>query len=402
MTITEANKWPQGWQWVEIKDVVDIIVPTRDKPKRFIGDIPWVTLPDINDFFISSAKKFITHEDATEVSNRLMPPQTVLLSCAGSLGKVAVTTRTIYANQQFYGLVAKSNLIDPVFLAFGLQRLGEDFFFQLAGISTVGFFSKDKALGIRMILPPLAEQKRIVAIAQKADRLRRTRRYALQLSDTYLRSVFLEMFGDPVTNPMGWDATLIRDVTDIIVPTRDKPKRFTGNIPWITLPDLKGFFISNAKNLLTHEDAAEVSNRLMPANTVLLSCAGSLGKVVVTTREVYANQQFYGLVAKPKLINYLFLALSLKMLGEEFFFQLAGISTVGFFSKDKALDIKIILPPLPLQEKFAKIAQKFDRLRTQQQEADRQAEHLFQTLLHRAFGGELTSQNADDKPESVL
>ena len=110
MTITEANKWPQGWQWVEIKDVVDIIVPTRDKPKRFIGDIPWVTLPDINDFFISSAKKILTHEDATEVSNRLMPPQTVLLSCAGSLGKVAVTTRTIYANQQFYGLVAKSNL----------------------------------------------------------------------------------------------------------------------------------------------------------------------------------------------------------------------------------------------------------------------------------------------------
>ena len=98
MTITEANKWSQGWQWVEIKDVVDIIVPTRHKPKRFIGDIPWVTLPDINDFFISSAKKKITHEDATEVSNRLMPPQTVLLSCTISLGKVAVTTRTIYAN----------------------------------------------------------------------------------------------------------------------------------------------------------------------------------------------------------------------------------------------------------------------------------------------------------------
>jgi len=60
-----------------------------------------VTLPDINDFFISSAKKILTHEDATEVSNRLRPPQTVLLSCAGSLGKVAVTTRTIYVNQQF-------------------------------------------------------------------------------------------------------------------------------------------------------------------------------------------------------------------------------------------------------------------------------------------------------------
>jgi type I restriction enzyme S subunit len=54
-----------------------------------------------------------------------------------------------------------------------------------------------------MILPPLAEQKRIVAIAQKADRLRRTRRCALQLSDTYVQSVFWEMFGELFTNTKG-------------------------------------------------------------------------------------------------------------------------------------------------------------------------------------------------------
>jgi type I restriction enzyme S subunit len=69
---------------------------------------------------------------------------------------------------------------------------------------------------------------------------------------------------------------------------------------------------------------------------------------------------------------------------------------------DQIKDFVIIVPPLPLQEKFAQIVQKFDRLRTQQREADRQAEHLFQTLLHRAFRGELTSQNADDERESVL
>jgi len=53
-------------------------------------------------------------------------------------------------------------------------------------------------------LPPLPEQKRIAAILEKADRLRRQRHYALELSDTYLQTVFLEMFGDPVTNPKGW------------------------------------------------------------------------------------------------------------------------------------------------------------------------------------------------------
>jgi len=76
---------------------------------------------------------------------------------------------------------------------------------------------------------------------------------------------------------------------------------------------------------------------------------------------------------------------------------------VGFnINGEQIAAIAIPLPSPPLQEKFAQIAQKFDRLRTQQREADRQAEHLFQTLLHRAFRGELTSQNADDEPESVL
>ena len=66
-----------------------------------------------------------------------------------------------------------------------------------------------------MILPPLAEQKRIVAIAQKADRLRRTRRCALQLSDTYVQSVFWVMFGELFTNTKGWKFQQLGEVADI-------------------------------------------------------------------------------------------------------------------------------------------------------------------------------------------
>jgi type I restriction enzyme S subunit len=62
----------------------------------------------------------------------------------------------------------------------------------------------------------------------------------------------------------------------------------------------------------------------------------------------------------------------------------------------------IPVPPLLLQKKFAWIVQKFERLRTQQREAERQAEHLFKSLLHCAFRGELTPQDANDEPASVL
>ncbi len=59
------------------------------------------------------------------------------------------------------------------------------------------------------------------------------------------------------------------------------------------------------------------------------------------------------------------------------------------FNFEQIKDFTVVIPPIPLQEKFAEIVQKFERVRRQQREATRQAEHLFQTLLHRAFRGEL-------------
>lgn len=58
--------------------------------------------------------------------------------------------------------------------------------------------------GFEIPLPPLPEQKRIAAILDKADAIRRKRQQAIQLADDFLRAVFLDMFGDPVTNPKGW------------------------------------------------------------------------------------------------------------------------------------------------------------------------------------------------------
>ncbi|PPJ63246.1 restriction endonuclease subunit S [Cuspidothrix issatschenkoi] len=375
-------------------DLVKIVgggTPSRAKDEYYNGCIPWITVKDFGDeIFLRKSQETITKLGLKESSTNLIPAGNIILITRMAVGKVAINLIDVAINQDLKALICKPELYPKYLLFFLLSR--SEYLNSQADGATVKGITVNTVEELKIPLPPLPEQKRIAAILEKCDRLRRTRRYSLQLSETFLQSVFLEMFGDPVTNPKNWKEASIREIADIIVPTRDKPKHFRGDIPWITLPDLNSFFIGSARNLLTHEDAAEVGNRLMPINTVLLSCAGSLGKVVVTTREVYANQQFYGLVAKSSLVNHLFLAISLIILGEDFFFQLAGISTIGFFSKDKALEIKIPLPPLPLQEKFAQIVQKHERFRTQQREAERQAEHLFQTLLHRAFRGELTDK----------
>jgi type I restriction enzyme, S subunit len=259
---------------------------------------------------------------------------------------------------------------------------------RLNKAAAVPGLNREDAYRKRVVFPSLPEQELIAAILEKADRLRSMRRYARQLSDTFLQSIFLEMFEHPLASETKWEKANVGSVAEIIVPTRDKPKAFSGDVPWITLPDLNGLFVSKAKHSLTHDEAAAVGNRLMPAQTVLLSCAGSVGRVAVTTRQIYANQQFYGLVAKANRIDPLYLAFFLLLLGEPFFFRLAGVSTLAFFSKEKAMGITLKVPPLPLQEKFTAIVRRFERLRAQQREGERQAEHLFQTLLHDAFSGE--------------
>ena len=140
--LIETIHLPKSWKIVSIKEIAGIIVPTRDKPKRFCGDIPWITLPDIKDFFITDAIHQLSHTAAAAVGNRLMPSETVLSICAGSLGKVCLTTREVYANQQFYGLVSNRDLVEPIYLALSLGNLSESFYLGLAGVSTIGFFSK--------------------------------------------------------------------------------------------------------------------------------------------------------------------------------------------------------------------------------------------------------------------
>jgi type I restriction enzyme, S subunit len=241
-------------------------------------------------------------------------------------------------------------------------------------------------------LPPLSEQRRIVALLDNLDALSRMRKHADTLTGRYLQAHYLKTFGDPQVNPKNWPLVRVRDIANIIVPTRDKPKRFVGAIPWVTLPDVEEMFVSSAKHFLDHADAAEVGNRLMPQGTVLLSCAGTLGRIAITEREVYANQQFYGLVPRPEEMSPLFLAWTLRLKGQRFYEALAGVSTLGFFSKDRALDIQLVKPPRELQEDFATSAKSFRLTELKQAAARMSLAQLRGNILEQAFSGSMTAR----------
>ena len=248
---------------------------------------------------------------------------------------------------------------------------------------------------LQIPLPPIAEQKRIAAICAKADRLRRTRRYALELSDTYLRSVFLEMFGDPLTNPKGWKIRKLEELLTIkphIGTTQ--PAQDNGLQLCVRVGELGNWYVNLEPCQYVSLEAQELKRfSLIAGDIVLARAIGSeshLGKMSIVPKScqpiVFDSHVMRLRLNNSQILAQFFVCMIRTEGGRARFMQQARQTAVQFnINSEQMAAIEVPLPPVSLQEKFAQIVQKHERIRAQQREALRQAEHLFQTILHRAF-----------------
>ena len=234
----------------------------------------------------------------------------------------------------------------------------------------------------------LKEQKRIAAILDKADAIRRKRQQAIQLADQFLRAVFLDMFGDPVTNPKGWDVKPVGEVCGCIVPGRDKPKSFTGSTPWITTNELNHLGITTKKEEfigLSEEEIAEVKAKVVPAGSVLMTCVGDLGVVSIAGDAMVINQQLHAFLSsdfiKPSFLSYALASQKGYML------RMASSTTVPYMNKTVCNSVPVILPPTSLQARFEKIVEKVTEIKALM--AGASSANLFESISQRSFSGEL-------------
>lgn len=149
--------------------------------------------------------------------------------------------------------------------------------------------------------PSYDDQLHIANLLSKAENLITQRKQSIALLDEFLKSTFLEMFGDPVRNEKEWEKDKVISYTDCIVPGRDKPKSFTGDTPWFTTEDLihKGYVTKSKKGLgLSNEEIKEVRAREIPAGSVLITCVGDLGIISVCKEDCVVNQQLHAFICK--------------------------------------------------------------------------------------------------------
>ena len=275
---------------------------------------------------------------------------------------------------------------------------------KLAGINMTGSAGQKRVParfleGVQIPLPPLSEQRRIAGQLEQADRLRRTRRSALELSDIFLPAAFLQLFGDPAVNPHSFDRV---QVEQLFSPGRDgakcgpfgtalkKHEYVQTGIPVWTM-DCVGEMEFREDNCLfiTEQKFEELRAYDAQNGDILVSRAGTVGRMAIV-RTSHPRSIIHSNIIRLSLNQARILPIYFVALMTWFAAQVARLKrgqegAYTFMSTATLGELWIPVPPLPLQQQFAALVARHERLRGIQRASLRQSEHLFTSLLHTAF-----------------
>jgi len=247
--------------------------------------------------------------------------------------------------------------------------------------------------------PPLAEQKRIAAILDKAGDIRRKRQEAIKLADDFLRATFLDMFGDPVTNPKGWDKKKIEELS--IRVTKGESPKWQGfkyqdngtcfitseNVLWGTLGRNKRKYIPEAFH-------TKLRRSQLKENDLLINLVGaSVGRVCLVPPEVLPANINQAVSVTTLDINQVMPSFVLqqiltpqiqnKLLGNAVDFARANISLTNI------RELELLVPPFRKQELWMELTSKATSTTEAQNAFSNKGTMLFNSFTQRAFRGEL-------------
>lgn len=265
------------------------------------------------------------------------------------------------------------------------------YFFQTLNIPETGYNRHFKYLkACKIPLPPLATQKRIAAILDEADTLRQLNQKLIDKYNALTQSLFLEMFGDPVTNPKGWEKKETQKLILQIEKLSNKNK-----IDFIDYVDISS--INNVTHQIESttkykfEDRPSRAQQIIKNGDVLLSTVRpNLKNIALNfSNNLIASTGFFIFRTNEKLNNrFLFELLKSDSITNSFIKITSGANYPAL-KNSELKKIKFIVPPIDLQNQFAERVKLIEEQKAQAQEALQKSETLFNSLLQRAFKGEL-------------
>ena len=315
---------------------------------------------------------------------------TVLITCRGATcGSINISDPKSYVNGNAMALDNLSEEVDLYYLKYYLEyRKLDDVISGSAQPQITG-----KGLSkVKISLPPLDQQKKIAAILDAADAYRQKTKALIEKYDALTQSLFLELFGDPVSNPMEWDKVALNELCDF-KKTSVKPEEIETGDTYIGLECIEKQTGKILERFIVEAGEIKSNKFWFDSNYILY------GKLRPYLNKV-ANPDFEGVCStdiipiRPILKNTV-KEFIISLLRGSWFVSFADERCSGAnlprISPKEVEKYQTINPPLKLQNQFAERVQAIEAQKTQAQASLAQAEDLFNSLLQRAFKGELTS-----------
>ena len=212
----------------------------------------------------------------------------------------------------------------------------------------------------------IAKQESIVSLIEKVEYFILNKKEQLNYLKELNKSLFIRMFGDPLTNDrIEWKFSKIKNIGKIIsgsTPNTNTPELWNGDYLWITPAELKddSFIVNSTERKLTYLGIKKSSLIEMPIGTVLLSSRAPIGKVAIVGKNMFCNQGFKNIIPNEE-INSIYLYYILKEKKEYLNFLGRG-ATFKELSKEIVENISLKIPPIELQNKFAERVEKIEKL----------------------------------------
>ena len=308
-TVVPALRFPEfqgmnGWEEKKLEEIGNFIgggTPNTAIQEYWDGGIPWYTPTEIKNGDLKSSNRTITEKGLKNSSAKLLPQGAILITTRATIGDVAISKKECTTNQGFQSLVvndSESNL----FWFYWIIRHKEELIKRASG-STFKEISKNEIINITSYSPKKQEQQKIAACLSSLDELIEATAQKVEALKEHKKGLMQRLFPAEGKNVPdlrfpefqgmnGWEKKQVKDFGEVITgntPSKKEEKYWNGDFVWITAQDFKGKYINDSILKLTKfgKDKA----RVIPKNSVLVTCIASIGLNAINKVECSTNQQ---------------------------------------------------------------------------------------------------------------
>lgn len=376
----------------EFAEVVTGGTPSTTKPEYWDGEVPWLNSGSLNEGVITTPSKYITELGLQNSAAKLMPKDTVLVALTGATtGQVGYLAIEATANQSVTGILPSKEHY-PKYLYFFLKSQRKKMLGDAFG-GAQPHINQKYVKDFKIPLPRIDDQIRIAHLLGKVEGLTTQRKQHLQLLDDLLKSVFLEMFGDPVRNEKMWEKKPLAKLGSVNRGVskhrpRNAPELLGGKYPLIQTGD-----VSNAGTYLTsysqtYSDIGFAQSKLWPTGTLCITIAANIAQTSILTFDACFPDSVVGFTAFEGEAHVLYIH------GLFWFFQkILEKNAPAAAQKNINLEIlrtlEVPKPPIELLNQFATIVEKVEAIKSRYQHSLTELEALYGALSQQAFKGEL-------------